>query len=139
MSGDAQQALQKALFQALSGDGVLTGLIGAGRIFDRQVTRAPLPYIVFGEIVSQDWSTASETGSEHRVTIDVWSGAEGRAQAQAIAAAIHDILHDADLTLATHLFWSTCVTSKRAAAARNRTAASPGAAGLRAVIDAAPA
>ena len=100
MSGDAQQALQKALFQALSGDGVLTGLIGAGRIFDRQVTRAPLPYIVFGEIVSQDWSTASETGSEHRVTIDVWSGAEGRAQAQAIAAAIHDILHDADLPLA---------------------------------------
>ena len=48
-------------------------------------------------IVSSDFGAGLE---EHQVTIEAWSYAEGRKQAQEIAARVKALLEDAALTLA---------------------------------------
>lgn len=94
--------LQKAIFEALSSDPALTALLGPGRIFDRQVARVPLPYVVFAAWETRDWDTSTERGEAHRITLDIWSDENGRREAQAIAAAVTTVLHDAQPALATH-------------------------------------
>ena len=92
-------ALQKAVVAQLSTDPGVLGLIGAGRIFDRLITRAEPPYLVLGEITSSDFSTGDEAASEHRFEVEAWSKQNGRKQAVELADAVRAALHDADLTL----------------------------------------
>jgi len=98
----AAQALQKAIFSRLSGDATLAALVGADGICDRLLSRAAGPRVVVAAIDSADRSTASEAGEEHVVTLDIWSEAAGHREAQAIAAAVRDALHDAALALDGH-------------------------------------
>jgi hypothetical protein len=91
--------LQQAVVERLSTDPAIVAIIGAGRIFDRLITRAEPPYLVLGEITSSDYSTGDEAGSEHRFEVEAWSKQNGRKQAVELADAVHAALHDADLTL----------------------------------------
>ena len=91
--------LQKAAVERLAGDAGVTAIIGAGRIFDRRITRAEPPYLVLGEMVTSDFSTGDGEGSEHRFEIEAWSKDNGRKQAAALAEAVRLALHDADLAL----------------------------------------
>lgn len=95
----AAQSLQKAIFTRLSTDATLTALTGPDAIHDRLVTRREAPTILIASIDSRDRSTASEAGEEHLVTLKVMTGEGGHAAAQAIAARIRALLHDAPLTL----------------------------------------
>ncbi|MCF3642634.1 DUF3168 domain-containing protein [Rhizobium sp. TRM95111] len=95
----AASALQAAIFTRLSGDATLASLVGADGITDRLLAKPKLPLVVLRAIDSTDFSTASEPGEEHRVTIEVWSQAAGNREAQAIAARLGALLHDAALTL----------------------------------------
>ncbi len=49
-----------------------------------------------------DWSTGSDRGGEHILTLHIWSRAAGRHEVDAIASVIRDELHDQVLTLSTH-------------------------------------
>ena len=91
--------LQQAVVERLSTDPAIVAIIGAGRIFDRLITRAEPPYLVLGEITSSDFSTGDEAASEHRFEVEAWSKQNGRKQAVELADAVHAALHDADLTL----------------------------------------
>lgn len=93
----AASALQKAIHDRLDGDAALTALIGAGGICDRLLDRQRLPVVVIEAIESRDHSTATEAGEEHFITLAAWSKADGHREAQAIAARLHALLHDADL------------------------------------------
>lgn len=95
----AQNALFQAIYARLSSDSALTGLVGEDAIFDRLLPKAKLPAIVFGTCESQDWSTATEDGSEILLTIEIWSEAEGRRALQAVEAQVRALLHDGELTL----------------------------------------
>ncbi|MDP2121738.1 MAG: DUF3168 domain-containing protein [Hoeflea sp.] len=92
--------LQSAVVERLAGDPDVTAIAGAGRIFDRQITRAEPPYLVLGEMTTSDFSTGDGAGSEHRFEIEAWSKDNGRRQAAALADAVRAALHDADLALA---------------------------------------
>jgi hypothetical protein len=98
----ASWSLQKAIFDALSADAALTALLEPGRIYDDVPQGSPLPYISLGQATAQDWSTGSEEGTEHLLTVHVWSGARGKKQAHEILGAIRAALHDRPLTLAGH-------------------------------------
>ena len=91
--------LQQAVVERLSTDPAIVAITGAGRIFDRLITRAEPPYLVLGEIISSDFSTGDEAASEHRFEIEAWSKDNGRKQAVELADAVRAALHDADLTL----------------------------------------
>jgi hypothetical protein len=94
--------LQQALFAALAGDPAVTALIGPGRVYDDVPQGTPLPYVTLGPVTAQDWSTGTEAGTEHLVTIHVWSGERGKKQVHAILAAVRGALHDQPLALAAH-------------------------------------
>ena len=95
MAGSAN-ALQAAIYQRLTSDATLTGLIGAGSVFDRRATGKPMPYVVLSEIATSD---AGPDAEEHLVTIEAWSDADGHRQAQEIAARVKVLLQDAALSL----------------------------------------
>lgn len=95
----AANTLLAAIHQRLAGDVVLAGMIGPDGIRDRLLPRPKLPCVAFGEMETRDYSTSSEGGEEHFLTLEIWSGGEGRREAQEIAGLVRGLLHDAALTL----------------------------------------
>ncbi len=95
----ASWALQQAIFAALSGDSALTALLGGARVYDDVPERAAFPYVTFAPGLERDWSVGEAVGSEHVVTLHVWSRGAGRKEALAIIDAVRARLHDAALTL----------------------------------------
>jgi hypothetical protein len=95
--------LHAAIYAALTADAALKALVGdPARVYDDVPEGTPFPYVTLGEISTLDWSTASEIAFEHRLTLHIWSRYGGRKEIRDITAAIHDVLHDADLALAGH-------------------------------------
>ena len=77
----ASFALQQALFARLTAATAVTALLGGARIYDDVPARAEFPYVTFGQSAERDWATGSGDGSEHTVTLHVWSRAAGRKEA----------------------------------------------------------
>ncbi|PYE46239.1 uncharacterized protein DUF3168 [Rhizobium sp. PP-F2F-G20b] len=104
MSGvmSAGNALQAAVFAELSGDAALLAVLEDGGIHDRLLERAEHPYLRLAGIESSDWSTASEPGEEHAMTIEVRGAEGGNRVVQDIAGRVRALLHDAGLSLAGH-------------------------------------
>lgn len=98
----AAWALQQAIFAALTADAGLTTLLGGARVYDTVPERAAFPYMTFAQTAERDWSTGGAEGSEHVVTLHVWSRGAGRKEALAIMGAARDLLHDQTLTLSGH-------------------------------------
>lgn len=98
----AAYELQKALFAALTSNAPLTALLGGAKFYDDVPRSATLPYITFGQSTLRDWSTGSEPGFEHLITLHVWTRVTGDRDAHLIISAIRDCLHDAALTVDAH-------------------------------------
>ncbi len=92
--------LQKAVYAALGSDAALTALLGAGRIYNEVPRGAALPYITLGESTVRDWSTGSDEGHEHLLTVLVWSRANGEREVHRILSAIESTLDNAALNVA---------------------------------------
>ena len=95
-------ALQKAIFEKLTSDAATLAALGGPRIYDDAPARAEFPFVTFGQSTERDWSTGTDEGYEHLVTLHVWSRARGRKEAEAVIAAAREALHDRDLTLSGH-------------------------------------
>jgi hypothetical protein len=91
--------LQMAVFAALSNDAALTALVGSD-IYDA-VPSGSLPpmYVRLGSETAIDASDVSGAGAVHRFTVSVITTNPGFAGAKAVAGAVSDALHDADLAL----------------------------------------
>lgn len=94
--------LQKSLFQALSADTAVVALLGGAKIYDDVPRGTGLPYITFGQSTLRDWSTGTEPGFEHLITLHVWSRVNGEREVHALIEAIRACLHDTPLTVASH-------------------------------------
>jgi Protein of unknown function (DUF3168) len=94
--------LQKAIFSRLTGDAALVAQLGGAKIFDHPAVTAKLPYVTLGQTASYDWSTASESGREHLMTVHVWSRAGGRIEAHEIMEKIRLRLDGLTQDLLTH-------------------------------------
>jgi hypothetical protein len=91
--------LQKAAYAALAGAAPLTGLIGNEAIYDHVPQDAAFPYVVIDETRLADWSTGTEHGSEHLLTLHVWSRYRGKRETYQIGDAIRTALDEAELSL----------------------------------------
>jgi hypothetical protein len=95
-------ALQKSIYETLAIDAGVIGLLGSSRIYDDAPQRSAFPYITLGQSTLRDWSTGSEDGDEHLLTVHVWSRAEGRKEAHEIMQALREALHERALSLEGH-------------------------------------
>lgn len=94
--------LQKAIYGTLAADAPLLALLGGARIYDDVPRGAAFPYVTFGPNTTRDWSTGTEVGSEHVLTLRVWSRAGGEKEAHVVLEAMRAALHEASLTLTGH-------------------------------------
>ena len=92
-------ALQKAVHAALTADAALLGLLGGPRVYDDVPQQSAYPYVALGGSTERDWSTATEDGAEHVLTLHVWSRKAGRKEAREIMEALRVVLHDAPLVV----------------------------------------
>ena len=94
--------LQGAVFDALKADDALVAALGGAKFHDVTPADLGFPYVTFGRASVYDWSTGTETGSEHLFTLHVWSKHKGRKQALALMELVRAALHDKDLALVRH-------------------------------------
>lgn len=94
--------LQKAIFAKLASNAQLSVALGVNRIFDHVPVNMSFPYLLFGRTTISDWSTDTEDGCEHIITIHTWSKARGKLQTLTIMEAVRDCLHEVDLALEGH-------------------------------------
>jgi Protein of unknown function (DUF3168) len=95
-------ALQKAIYAVISTDPTLLDLLGAPRIYDDVPQATDPPYLTLGQSTVNDWSTGTEDGDEHLLTLHIWSLADGRRETHAIIDALRAALHDRALVLDGH-------------------------------------
>lgn len=95
-------ALRAAIHDALVADGALNALLGGPKVYDEPPRAAAFPYVTLGEAKITDYSTATEPGEEHQLTLHGWSRQGGHREAHLIAGALLQALDDAPLTLADY-------------------------------------
>jgi hypothetical protein len=98
----AAAALRAAIHDALIADGALSALLGGPKVYDEPPRAAAFPYVTLGEARVSDFSTGSEPGEEHQLTLHAWSRQGGHREAHLIAGALLQALDDAPLTLDDH-------------------------------------
>ena len=126
-------ALQEAMRSALLADATLRELLGGAYVFDEVPRGAPPSYVEFTAIDTRDWSTMSDRGFEHFVSIVVRSNSRSRKLAQDASAAVEAALDGAALQLPGHrlvslrmVFWSVMKTGQTyGASLRFRAATEP--------------
>jgi hypothetical protein len=102
MTASTGWSLQRGIYQALAGSPALGSLLGGTRIYDDPPQAASYPFITLGESTLRDWSTGSEDGAEHLLTLHIWSRSGGKKQVQDIIEEIKSALHDRPLSLIDH-------------------------------------
>lgn len=102
MSESASWAVQQALVRALRGDQALVALLGGERVHDRVPPQVAYPFLSFGAGTARDWSTSTENGCEHLLTLHVWSQAGGRKEILRIMNEVRRVLAAGELELDDH-------------------------------------
>jgi Protein of unknown function (DUF3168) len=95
----ASAALRAAIHDALVADAPLTSLLGGPRIYDELPPSPAFPYVTLGEARVSDYSTGTEPGEEHQLTLHAWSRQGGHQEAHLVAGALLQALDDAPLVL----------------------------------------
>ena len=98
----ATVALRAAIHDALIADTPLAALLGGPRVYDEVPASVVFPYVTLGETRVTDWSTGTERGEEHQLTLHAWSRQGGHKEAHQVAGALLQALDDANLTLDQH-------------------------------------
>jgi hypothetical protein len=98
----ASWALQRSIYQALTNSPDVTTLLGGVRIYDHAPQGVAYPFITLGQSVIRDWSTGTEDGGEHNLTLHVWTRSGGKKEVHEIIEAIRAVLHDQPLMLEDH-------------------------------------
>lgn len=88
----AEHALQEAIYAALIDNPLLVEALGGAKIYDRVPEDVSFPYVAFANLSTRDRSTATESGYECRITLNVWSRHSGKRE-------VFDILHLLRLSL----------------------------------------
>ncbi len=99
MSYAVSASLQAAVYQALTADQILSGLVG-GAVFDAiPAGDVPSLYVSLGPEDVRDASDKTGQGAVHLFTVSVVTDASGFQQAKETAAAVCDCLIGAELAL----------------------------------------
>src|SRR5215470_6410382 len=99
MTASTGWSLQRGICQVLANSSELGSLLSGTRIYDDPPQAASYPFISLGQSMLRDWSTGTEDGAEHLLTLHVWSRAGGKKQVHDIIQAIKSTLHNQPLEL----------------------------------------
>jgi len=95
-------ALRETIVSRLTGDADLVARLGGARIFDETPRGLDGLYCVIGSWKARDWSTGTDRGEEHDITLTVWARAGGARSALESAGRIDALLSEISLPLDGH-------------------------------------
>jgi hypothetical protein len=98
----ASWALQRSIYQTLSNAPELMSRLAGDGIYSNPPPAAEFPFITIGHSVNKDWSTGTEDGNEHSLTLHIWSRADSALEVYEITQLVRDLLHDQPLSLDDH-------------------------------------
>ena len=99
MSFATEIALRKAVRDLLVGDALLLAKLGGPHVYDEAPRNQEPPYIVFARSETRDWSTMTDDGAEHLLTLEVWSQKSGAREALETAGRVGELLHEGALPM----------------------------------------
>ena len=102
MTPDSIVQLRKAIRTCLCGNATLISRLGGPFVFDEPPRNQLPPYITFADVRSRDWSTSTDDGAEHIMTMDVWSRHNGVQEALEISALAAGVLETTVLSPVNH-------------------------------------
>ena len=94
----AELALRVAIRTAALKDAALRAATNAS-FFDAAPGDATFPFVSFGDVSLRDWSTGSDRGLEHLLTLDIWSMQPGNSETLRLADLIVAFLSRTTLQL----------------------------------------
>lgn len=97
MTSSPQYTLQKAVFTQLDQDGALSAMIDG--VYDEVPASASMPYVTLQVPACRDWSSVTTQGYEMELHCTAYSQQGGMKEATNIGQRMHELLHDASLTL----------------------------------------
>src|SRR5262245_66530040 len=104
----ASAALRAAVHDALTNDPALVAALGGTKVYDEPPREAAFPYVTLGEMRVADFSSGSEPGLEHQLTLHAWSRQGGQGEAHVIAGALVQALGVAPVGVSGHCL-GTCL------------------------------
>ncbi len=108
MAFSTEIKLRKAVRESLLADAFLVLKLGGPHVYDEAPRNQGGAFVVFTQGEARDWSTMTEQGAEHLLTLEVWSPATGAREALEISGRVADILHEATLPMTG----ATCVHAR---------------------------
>lgn len=96
--------IQKAIFERLTNDAALMATI-IGVYDDVPQDVRQFPYVVLGDVATNEFDTQTYTGTDEFYLIHVWSTYSGKVQIKIIMQLIYDALHRQPLTLDSGTNW----------------------------------
>jgi len=93
-----EKAVQTRIFSVLNGDSVLSNL-GVTGVFDRPSEDKELPYIVLGEIESEDRGSHNTSGFGGDITLRFWTNVMPKSLSYDISNRVYELLHNLDLDI----------------------------------------
>lgn len=102
MPNMAAYDLQRAVFAKLAATTALITRLGGARIYDDVPSKPDYPFISFGPHSEKDWSTGTETASEHSFSLHVWSKSPSREEVTALIRLARSALETLPTSLESH-------------------------------------
>lgn len=100
MTSGVNLALQKAIRRALARNKEVTDLLSrADALEDDAPRHGSFPFLTFGQTAELDWSAGAREGSQHTVTLHVWSRAGDKQETQDIIDKVRRTLKSAPIIL----------------------------------------
>jgi hypothetical protein len=107
----ADYAVQKALRQRLAATSLVTDLVAAESILDRNSRPAPNPSIIIGEGQSVDGGRVDRSSQDVFVTLHIWQKESGLVGVKAIAGAVRKAVNAGRLDLEAPYYCGDCFVS----------------------------
>ncbi|MBL4598929.1 MAG: DUF3168 domain-containing protein [Rhizobiaceae bacterium] len=95
-------ALQGEIYTALVNSTDLISNLGGAFIYDDVPDGQKPPYVLFGPAIYSNWTTSTEGGTEHAISLDIWSSENGRKQVLEIATHIEAALNALPQSISGH-------------------------------------
>jgi len=118
-ASSVQTSLRSGIFQCLSSDATLTGLLGGERFFDGVPRGQPMPYLVLMDMESRPLLTDPLEGEIHDLTLSVFSREASRDEAIAAAKRAVEALIHGPIPLSGHRLVNLTMGSVRSARFRD--------------------
>jgi|GEM_PF-7089063 len=116
---DVQTALRAGLFSLLQADGVLTGILGSGRICETPPRGGPFPYLLLETVETRPLLSEIGEGLVHSLSLSVFSRGLSRDEAVQAAGRAVEVLMTGPVPLAGHRLVNLTMTNVLSRTLRN--------------------